>query len=466
MKADDLFAMLDINPDKFKSEEKTRSSSQPQVKRNPPDQLSSTVFDVTDWDREQGRKLARRPSETDDMMADFFAASFMQHPEITGNCSDARRQQFLEALLESTEYQQMHESTRANLSASQMATRQFADSFYQLKRDDEKKREQAQAAGKPTDEEGDGDMSCMVAAAVAAREAAEEIDETEEMMSALGIGGNGGQDGQMSTEEVGKIFDRVKGNRQIRDIMERAGRYRRVAQAKQRQKTSHGYDDMVGVHLAGELQNLLATERMMLLDPDFELDALRRIVEHQAACYEYRGEENQGKGPIIVCVDESGSMNGDAIAQAKAFALAMAWIARHQNRYCCLIGYSGGTEGTRCVLPPGKWDSTKVLEWLGHFYGGGTTMDVPLKELPTKYWDEINAPHGKTDVILVTDAIVRVPTQMRDEFLQWKDAEKVKVKTILIQKFDRGAGELESISDEVISTSEINPEAVDSCLSI
>ena len=40
-----------------------------------------------------------------------------------------------------------------------------------------------------------------------------------------------------------------------------------------------------------------------------------------------------GKGPVIVCTDESGSMHGEKNHTSKALALAMAWVARRQKRW-------------------------------------------------------------------------------------------------------------------------------------
>jgi uncharacterized protein with von Willebrand factor type A (vWA) domain len=181
-------------------------------------------------------------------------------------------------------------------------------------------------------------------------------------------------------------------------------------------------------------------------------------------CREYEGVEKQAKGPIVVCVDESGSMRGDRVCNAKAFALAMAWIARHQQRWICLIGYSGGTTGNLLVMPPNKWDEAALIQWLVHFYGGGTTMDVPLVELPKTYWEQIGAPRGKTDLVLITDAIVNVPTDMRNQFLDWKAEEKVTVFSLIVGSSH--AGDLADVSDQVIPCSSINLESVDPCLSI
>jgi uncharacterized protein with von Willebrand factor type A (vWA) domain len=291
----------------------------------------------------------------------------------------------------------------------------------------------------------------------ALREATNKVEELERTEGALGCGPGQGTNGKLDTKALAAAFGRVKDSERLRRIMALAGRYRMTAQGRQRQKAKHGYEDLVGVKLGNELDHLLPEELAALVDDNLGLDAARRLLEGEMLTHHYEGRESVGRGSIIVCVDESGSMSGEPVCNAKAFALAMAWVARHQKRYCCLVGYSGGREGTRCVLKPGAWDEQKLLDWLEHFYSGGTTMDVPLKQLPKVYWPEIGAPKGKTDLVIITDCIVSVPTQLRDDFLAWKAAEQVKTYTMIIGAND--AGDLAAVSDEVFCTSQITAEA-------
>jgi uncharacterized protein with von Willebrand factor type A (vWA) domain len=146
----------------------------------------------------------------------------------------------------------------------------------------------------------------------------------------------------------------------------------------------------------------------------------------------------------------------------------MAWIAKHQNRWCALVGFAGGSEGNVVVLPPGKWDEAKLMDWLEHFFSGGTTMDVPLHELPFQMWPELvkqGLPQGKTDLIMVTDALVHVPDEMRDAFLKWKADNKVKAISLVI---NHEPGDLAAVSDQVfqVSSLEVDEEGIQTALSI
>jgi uncharacterized protein with von Willebrand factor type A (vWA) domain len=179
--------------------------------------------------------------------------------------------------------------------------------------------------------------------------------------------------------------------------------------------------------------------------PEFEDDTLRRLVERQTMCREYRATEPVAKGPIIVCCDESGSMHGEKGHTAKALALALAWVARNQKRWVALVAYSGDSGERLLPLPPGRWDEAALMDWLAAFIGRGSSLDVPVREMPRIY-QELKAPAGKTDVLFITDAICRIPADLQAQFESWKAQVQARLIALVI---DSPAGDLAAISDEL-----------------
>src|SRR5258708_15072704 len=92
--------------------------------------------------------------------------------------------------------------------------------------------------------------------------------------------------------------------------------------------------------------------------------------------------EPVAKGPIILSVDESGSMEGEKAHTAKALALAMAWVARRQKRWCALVAYSGDSGERLLALPPGRWDESALMDWLEGFIGRGPFLNNPPPGMP------------------------------------------------------------------------------------
>ena len=85
------------------------------------------------------------------------------------------------------------------------------------------------------------------------------------------------------------------------------------------------------------------------------------------------------------------------------------------------------------------------MAWLSEFHGRGSTLDVPVREMPD-YYRRLGAPPGITDVILLTDAQCRIPEETRIHFLNWKAASRARVVSLVI---NNPPGDLAFVSDEV-----------------
>ena len=69
---------------------------------------------------------------------------------------------------------------------------------------------------------------------------------------------------------------------------------------------------------------------------------------------------------------------------------------------------------------------------------------------------ELGAPPGVTDVIFLTDAQVRIPADLRDRFLAWKQQSRARVVALVI---DNPPGDLAAVSDEVHPSAPSTPTA-------
>ena len=80
-------------------------------------------------------------------------------------------------------------------------------------------------------------------------------------------------------------------------------------------------------------------------------------------------------------------------------------------------------------------------------------------------YQEISAPRGITDVIMVTDAKCRIGADLRERFNAWKQAAQVRVITLVINS---KPGDLTHVSDEVHCVDSLDPsdDAVGRVLSL
>jgi len=471
MDSSELLKLLDLNARPPSGAETLLSSALPTEASPSTESASPTALVVDEWGLRRGRDLIEeserlRNADLDQFAAaDFFGIAFDPDPQLMPSCMDTRRQQFISQMLETPEYHALHADTQLDDTAASIAAAHFAEQFAKFKKENSKDKtvEGPDSAATATGA-GDlaGEMATLRAVGKAVTEAGREVNELKESAAALGMGP--GEPGSNNPTAIAELFKRVRRDPNVKKICDLAGRFRRVAQSKQRQKVSHGLDDVVGVEPGGDIGRLLPSELVKLMIPEFELDTLRRIVERQALCREHHSVEPVGKGPIICVVDESGSMSGVKAHTAKALALALAWIARRQRRWCGLVAFSGDSGERLLALPPGRWNEAALCDWLSEFIGSGSDLDLPIRELPRMY-QEIGAPTGVTDIIFLTDARAHIPADVSDRFLAWKQVVKARVISLVI---DNPPGDLALVSDEVHAVRSLNPgdDAVGRVLSL
>jgi uncharacterized protein with von Willebrand factor type A (vWA) domain len=477
MSHDDLLKMLDLGG-KETSPASDPLAITPAAEFRPTASACSTALKMDDWGLRRGEDLLRESNRLQECLADleegeaqasavadFHAAAFELEPVLNDGCTDQLRWEFMRQLTETPEYHELRATTALNRLASEIAAAAFANQYAELRKERrESEKREAENDGPPAGSPSDtaAEMAVLKHASRAVAEAAKDVDDAREAAAALGMGT--GSPGSNDPQVIAELYKRVRRDPMLKRICELAGRYRRVAQSRQRRKTTHGLDDVVGVVMDADLGRLLPHELAKLALPEFEDDTLRRLVERQTQCREYHATEPVAKGPIIVSVDESGSMSGEPGHTAKALALALAWIARQQRRWCGLVAYSGNSGERLLALPPGRWDEIAMMDWLSEFIGGGSSLDVPVRELPD-YYQRLGAPVGKTDVILITDAICHIPAELQGQFINWKRHAQARVISLVIGS---RPGDLANISDEThqVPSLAVSEAAVEGVLSI
>jgi len=113
-----------------------------------------------------------------------------------------------------------------------------------------------------------------------------------------------------SYQEKLKLLERLRNSTKLKQIAELAGRYKRMAIQTQREKVKRGMDEVYDIIPGRDLGKLLASEKMKLLHPITKLLFKKDFLEGKTLQYETSGKEKKQKGPVIICIDDSGSMSG------------------------------------------------------------------------------------------------------------------------------------------------------------
>jgi uncharacterized protein with von Willebrand factor type A (vWA) domain len=109
---------------------------------------------------------------------------------------------------------------------------------------------------------------------------------------------------------------------------------------------------------------------------------LPAALSNKLLLYSLHGNEEKGKGPVVVCLDGSSSMMGDKEIWAKALALTFFEIARRQRRLFHSICFSSvDTPLHELDLNPReryRVEMDKVIDLAEYFPGGGTDFETAL----------------------------------------------------------------------------------------
>ena len=185
--------------------------------------------------------------------------------------------------------------------------------------------------------------------------------------------------------------------------------------------TSIGKSEIIGVHYSDDLGNLLPAEVAMLSSPETELIFSKNFAEKKLLTFDFRArtrfqseekelEESQKamnkKGPIIACVDTSGSMHGIPEHVAKVFIFAILKMALKEDRKCYLISFSTAIETLE--LTDMVNSISHLVEFLSHSFNGGTDATPAFREA-LRMLDVDD--YRKADVVMVSDFIMPVIPQ-------------------------------------------------------
>lgn len=175
-------------------------------------------------------------------------------------------------------------------------------------------------------------------------------------------------------------------------------------------------EEISGIKLGKSIEYLLPNELALLNDSELEELFDLKYVEEKLMLFDYdsyinieqekkveefiENEKDEEKGPIIICVDTSGSMSGAPERIAKAIAFCISSKAISENRPCLLINFSTSIE----VIEFNKFSSfSDILNFLKKSFNGGTDLIPALKYSLDKMESE---KFEKADVLILSDFIL------------------------------------------------------------
>jgi uncharacterized protein with von Willebrand factor type A (vWA) domain len=176
-----------------------------------------------------------------------------------------------------------------------------------------------------------------------------------------------------------------------------------------------------GVERSGSIARMLPSEAVLLRHPKLRLIWFARHAERTLLSYEEqevlcetvmaerrdwrptvqrRPERRLELGPIIVCVDTSGSMQGEPEQVAKAVVLEAMRTAHAQKRPCRVFSFGGPGEVVERELPVDDRGIGQAIEFLNQSFHGGTDISEPLEQAMARI---VDAPWRHADLLIASD---------------------------------------------------------------
>ncbi len=239
----------------------------------------------------------------------------------------------------------------------------------------------------------------------AMRAAQETIDEQNALADGLAFG-EPGTSAPATREERKRVSHalaaKIKEYPGIKEIIKHAGRLRRLMHSAQRAKPHPHSNDIAGVKLGRQLDEVLPDEFALLASDETEALFFDRFASSSLQMVEVKQREKKDEGPVVFCLDTSGSMRGERAAWAGGVALAFLDAAMRQKRDFVIIHFHAQVHKVERFKPAKNIDVERVVEnvMLAHA-GGGTSFNAPLREAFSQI--ENNGALENADIVFCTD---------------------------------------------------------------
>jgi uncharacterized protein with von Willebrand factor type A (vWA) domain len=382
--------------------------------------------------------------EANDFGGELFARLYNDPEKLANPPGAAWMQRAHEVAAEGQEWDALHAATEGDADFSAIATRGLLKAVAEkLPGLLEQLENEAESDGPP--EEGEtptaGDMLA-AALRTAARGLAAELNDVRTALEGLAPGlGSAPDAGHENDPRRMQLADTLRRDDRLRDILRRAGRIERISRKRQQVRSTHAREEVVDIERGADIARILPAGLARLHHPLLRKLALREIVEGTAIQYRLEGKEPQGRGPIIVLLDESGSMRGEPHTWARAIGVAAISQGAKEKRPVTVIGFD--TEVTSChrltaggearelkdkgreeregrLMPGGVAELILAVCTLGTH--GGTNFTQPIQ-----FAMSCGLREDKADLVFVTDGLADIAPAMLGQLTEQKKTKGMRV---------------------------------------
>lgn len=261
-----------------------------------------------------------------------------------------------------------------------------------------------------------------------AQSAKEEVEEVSQFLEAWGD--EAGELRRGDPVKAREYAERIRNSRKLRELAKLVGRLKRLALNKAKSK-AEARAEVVDVSHGQDLRNLLPSERRRLAHPLTQRGFLRDYANSQLLVFVKRDKETQGRGPIVVCEDGSGSMSGEKELWAKAVSLALAEVARFQKRGFAWIHFGAAYSPLSVEQAPAGKVTPELMFQIAETFldASGTDFETPLRKAQEIIEEQ---EFRRADIVFITDGECTISDQFLEGFREAKRKREFQVVGVLI----------------------------------
>ena len=300
-------------------------------------------------------------------------------------------------------------------------------------------------------------INAIVTAAI--KDASDKAREMADLISAWGDGS--GQCGKMDPAAVASLAQRVKKSGRLMGITKLLGHYRQVLERQAKSGYSYGEGEKYDIGQGNKLDRLVTSEYALLAVPETMPLFIQKYQKRSLKQYRRREPETEGKGDIIVCLDESGSTAGGKEYWGKALALTLLEAAAKRRRSFALVHFSGKGSVLTHRFHPGSYSPGDIMAAAETFLDGGTDFETPLNEAMRLMSGE-NVAFSKADIVIISDGECGISQGFLDSYKKSKKILKFRTTGILLDKGGGSCstGSLKTFCDKIYRTSEMDEDGI------
>lgn len=285
----------------------------------------------------------------------------------------------------------------------------------------------------------------------ATKTALDDVTEISEFIDAWGLEGGDGQ--RVSVDSVKSALSRIRNSEELKKLTKILGRFRSIAKNNLKKKSKGEAGSVKNVTCGRDLVKMLPTEKGLISNAATKPLFYKKYNEKQLLQYEVEHNKRKGMGPIVVCLDISGSMSGKKLEWGKAVALALLEVALKQKRNYSLFMFSTYIKNSWEILK-GEADPNTIIDIASIGCGGGTNFNVPVEKAMSVILNSKD--FKKADITFITDGDCSLTRDKENELIELKAKKNIKVQTIVIDAGGHcSTAGVENWSDKITKVSKL-----------